>query len=40
MVDLDDYLDGTRIIVGRERPHLGTQLSVFDLDEGMSIRSS
>lgn len=35
MVDLDGYPDGTRIIVRRERPHPGAQLSVFDLDEGM-----
>jgi flavin-binding protein dodecin len=35
MVDLTDYPDGTRIIVRRERPHPGAQLSLFDLDEGM-----
>ncbi|WP_260463750.1 IS1380 family transposase, partial [Streptomyces sp. TRM72054] len=35
MVDLADYPDGTRIIVRRERPHPGAQLSLFDLDEGM-----
>jgi Transposase DDE domain group 1 len=35
MVDLTDHPDGTRIIVRRERPHPGAQLSLFDLDEGM-----
>ncbi len=35
MVDLDGYPAGTRIIVRRERPHPGAQLSLFDLDEGM-----
>lgn len=35
MVDLSGYPDGTRIIVRRERPHPGAQLSLFDLDEGM-----
>jgi hypothetical protein len=35
MVDLAGYPDGTRIIVRRERPHPGAQLSLFDLDEGM-----
>jgi hypothetical protein len=35
IVDLTDYPDGTRIIVRRERPHPGAQLSLFDLDEGM-----
>ncbi|MEE1771801.1 IS1380 family transposase [Streptomyces sp. JV185] len=35
MVDLADYPDGTRIIVRRERPHPGAQLSLFDQDEGM-----
>ncbi|MGX1480358.1 UNVERIFIED_CONTAM: hypothetical protein RKD50_009166 [Streptomyces canus] len=34
-VDLADHPDGTRIIVRRERPHPGAQLSLFDLDEGM-----
>ncbi|MFG2639348.1 transposase, partial [Streptomyces sp. NPDC048362] len=34
MVDLADHPDGTRIIVRRERPHPGAQLSLFDLDEG------
>ncbi len=35
MVDLPDHPDSTRIIVRRERPHPGAQLSLFDLDEGM-----
>lgn len=35
LVDLADHPDGTRIIVRRERPHPGAQLSLFDLDEGM-----
>lgn len=35
MVDLTGYPEGTRIIVRRERPHPGAQLSLFDLDEGM-----
>jgi Transposase DDE domain group 1 len=35
MVDLTGYPDGTRVIVRRERPHPGAQLSLFDLDEGM-----
>lgn len=35
MLDLAGYPDGTRIIVRRERPHPGAQLSLFDLDEGM-----
>ncbi|MGI5508919.1 IS1380 family transposase [Streptomyces sp. CA-106131] len=35
MVDLAGYPDGTRILVRRERPHPGAQLSLFDLDEGM-----
>ncbi|WP_220297038.1 IS1380 family transposase [Streptomyces sp. MBT84] len=35
MIDLTGYPDGTRIIVRRERPHPGAQLSLFDLDEGM-----
>jgi hypothetical protein len=34
-IDLAGYPDGTRIIVRRERPHPGAQLSLFDLDEGM-----
>lgn len=35
MVDLAGSPDGTRIIVRRERPHPGAQLSLSDLDEGM-----
>lgn len=35
MVDLDGYPAGTRIIVRRERPHPGAQLSLFDYDEGL-----
>nr|WP_281289023.1 IS1380 family transposase [Streptomyces cadmiisoli] len=35
MVDLGGYPAGTRIIVRRERPHPGAQLSLFDLDEGL-----
>ncbi len=35
MVDLTGHPDGTRVIVRRERPHPGAQLSLFDLDEGM-----
>jgi hypothetical protein len=35
MVDLTGYPDGTRLIVRRERPHPGAQLSLFDQDEGM-----
>ncbi len=35
MVDLAGHPDGTRIIVRRERPHPGAQLSLFDQDEGM-----
>lgn len=33
--DLSGHPDGTPIIVRRERPHPGAQLSLFDLDEGM-----
>lgn len=35
MVDLAGYPAGTRIIVRREHPHPGAQLSFFDQDEGM-----
>ncbi|MCX4818782.1 IS1380 family transposase [Streptomyces sp. NBC_01142] len=35
MVDLNGYPPGTRIIVRRERPHPGAQLSLFDQDEGL-----
>lgn len=35
MVDLASYPAGTRIIVRRERPHPGAQLSLFDTDEGL-----
>ncbi|GAA3485625.1 IS1380 family transposase [Streptomyces yanii] len=35
MVDLDGHPPGTRIIVRRERPHPGAQLSLFDQDEGL-----
>ncbi|WP_326608312.1 IS1380 family transposase [Streptomyces sp. NBC_01800] len=35
MVDLDGYPAGTRIIMRRERPHPGAQLSLFDQDEGL-----
>jgi len=35
LVDLSAYPDGTRIIVRRERPHPGAQLSMFDTVEGM-----
>ncbi|MFJ8275644.1 IS1380 family transposase [Streptomyces sp. NPDC094154] len=35
MVDLDGYPAGTRIIVRRERPHPGAQMSLFDQDEGL-----
>lgn len=35
MADLAGYPAGTRIIVRRERPHPGAQLSLFDRDEGM-----
>ncbi|MFF3062510.1 IS1380 family transposase [Streptomyces sp. NPDC057909] len=35
MVDLAGYPAGTRIIVRRERPHPGAQLSLSDTDEGL-----
>jgi DDE family transposase len=35
LVDLSAYPDGTRMIVRRERPHPGAQLSVFDTIEGL-----
>ncbi|MGW7646908.1 IS1380 family transposase [Streptomyces bobili] len=35
MVELTGYPAGTRIIVRRERPHPGAQLSLFDKDEGL-----
>ncbi|MEU1217434.1 IS1380 family transposase [Streptomyces microflavus] len=35
MADLSGYPAGTRIIVRRERPHPGAQLSLFDQDEGL-----
>jgi Transposase DDE domain group 1 len=35
LVDLSVYPSGTRMIVRRERPHPGAQLSVFDTVEGM-----
>ncbi|MHB9863407.1 IS1380 family transposase [Streptomyces sp. YIM S03343] len=35
MLDLTGYPAGTRIIVRRERPHPGAQLSLFDQDEGL-----
>jgi DDE family transposase len=35
LVDMSGYPDGTRMIVRRERPHPGAQLSIFDTIEGM-----
>jgi hypothetical protein len=35
LVDLSAYPDGTRMIVRRERPHPGAQLSLFDAIEGL-----
>lgn len=35
LADLTGYPDGTRIIVRRERPYPGAQLSLFDQDERM-----
>jgi hypothetical protein len=35
LVDMSGYRDGTRLIVRRERPHPGAQLSLFDTIEGL-----
>lgn len=35
LVDLDAWPEGTRLVVRRERPHPGAQLSLFDTLEGM-----
>lgn len=35
LLDLSAYPEGTRMIVRRERPHPGAQLSLFDTVEGM-----
>ena len=35
LVDMSTYPEGTRLIVRRERPHPGAQLSLFDTIEGM-----
>jgi hypothetical protein len=35
LIDLAGYPEGTRMIVRRERPHPGAQLSVFDSIEGL-----
>jgi len=35
LVDLTAWPDGTRLIVRRERPHPGAQLTLFDTIEGM-----
>lgn len=35
LVDLSNYPEGTRMIVRRERPHPGAQLSLFDTVEGL-----
>jgi hypothetical protein len=35
LVDLSAYPEGTRMIVRRERPHPGAQLSLFDTIEGL-----
>jgi Transposase DDE domain group 1 len=35
LVDLSAYPEGTRMIVRRERPHPGAQLSIFDTIEGL-----
>jgi hypothetical protein len=34
LVNLDAWPEGTRLIVRRERPHPGAQLSLFDTIEG------
>jgi hypothetical protein len=33
-VDLSEWPEGTRLIIRRERPHPGAQLSIFDTSEG------
>ncbi|CAL9350466.1 hypothetical protein SUDANB15_00450 [Streptomyces sp. enrichment culture] len=35
MIELDGCLEDTRISMRRERPHPGTQLSLFDPDEDL-----
>ena len=35
LIDMSGYPDGTRMIVRRERPHPGAQLSLFDTIEGL-----
>jgi hypothetical protein len=35
LVNLEDWPEGTRLIVRRERPHPGAQLSLFDTIEGL-----
>ena len=35
LVDMSGYPEGTRLIVRRERPHPGAQLSLFDSIEGL-----
>jgi hypothetical protein len=35
LVDLSAWPDRSRLIVRKERPHPGAQLSLFDLVEGM-----
>lgn len=34
MLELEDWPEGSRVIVRRERPHPGAQLSLFDMIEG------